>query len=254
MQQNLPSLSKELPDLPIDCDEIQATTKPGHDNSLGNHIDQLPGLDRERFNRLSNITNSVGYGGGENVGPRSTALGLNDLLRQDANGTIGLHPRVTHVVPLGTLDPLLETVCELMDGDSSKNAYQYPDHLLECRGGSPDVRALYPPEYHIRTADIARSLRANDILTSIRHPGQSFPKADEFQAAVQAMTENDERVEETITVFQPEGELEPSLYIGGGGSSKDSSPSRDQISDHCGYLFHRHGILLDIRNFEELSS
>lgn len=251
MKHYLPPLPNELPDLPIDCDEIQATANPGSNTRLENHLDQLPGLDRERFNRLSNITNSAGYRGGGNIGPRATVLGLNDLLRQQGDETIGLHPRVTHVVPLGTLDPLLEAVCDQMDGDSSMNAYQYPAYLLECRGGSPDIKSLYPPEYHVRTADIARSLRANNILTSIRRPGQSFPRADELQATVEAMTECGEQVGETATVFQPEGGFEPSLYIGGGASSSDDSPTREQTSDHCVYLFHRHGLLLDIRDFED---
>ncbi|MFC6720690.1 hypothetical protein [Halobacteriaceae bacterium SHR40] len=250
MKHYLPPLPDELPDLPIDCDEIQATTKPDHDKTLEKHIDQLPGLDRERFNRLSNVADFAEYGGVGNIGPGATVLGLNDLLRQHGDGTIGLHPRVTHVVPIGTLDPLLETVCELMDGDSSMNAYQYPAHLLECRGGSCNMNALYPPEYHIKVADIARSLRANHILTSVRGPGQPFPESDELRATVEAMNKSGEQVEETISVFQPEGEFEPSLYIGGG-SNKDNSPSRDQISDHCGYLFHRHGMLLDIRDFED---
>lgn len=250
MKHYLPPLPDELPDLPIGCNEIQATAKPDYDTCLDNHLDQLPGLDRERFNRLSNITNSAGYRGG-NSGARATVLGLNDLLRQQGDGTISLHPRVTHIVPIGTLDSLLEAVCDLVDGDSSMNAYQYPAYLLECRGGSPDVTALYPPEYHIGTADIARSLRANDILTSIRHPNQSLPRSDELQSTVKAMTECGEQVEATVTVFQPEGEFEPSLYIGGGVSSRDNSPTRDQITDHCVYLFHRYGMLLDILDLED---
>jgi len=185
-----------------------------------------------------------------NIGPRATVLGLNDLLRQQGDGTIGLHPRITHIVPVGILDPLLEAVCDLMDGDSSLNAYQYPAYLSECRGASPDITALYPPEYDIRTADIVRSLRANDILTSIRRPDQSFPRVDELQSTVKAMNECGKKVEEIVTVFQPEKEFKPSLYIGGGGSSRDSSLSRDQISDHCIYLFHRYGLLLDIRDLE----
>lgn len=251
MEHTLPSLPNEFPDLPIDCSELQATYQPYHNKNLKDNLNKLPGLDTERFNRLSKVSNSTEYVGGSVTKPRSKVLGLNDLIRQDGNETVGLHPRVLHAVPLQTLDRLLETVCDLLDGDFVMNAYQYPNYHFECRGDSPDADALYPSDFHIRTADIARSLRANDILTSIRRPGQSFPREEEFQTVVKDIKDSGQQVEAIVTFFQSEEELEPSLYINADVSSRDNSPSEGQLVEHCMYLFHRHGLLLDIPEYDD---
>lgn len=246
MDYNCPSLPFEVPDLPIGCNSIQATTEPGHDTQLENHLGQLPGLDQDRLNCLAARAHRSQ---GDSHDTLETVLGLSDLLRQQANRRISLHPRVTHVVPLDKLDPLLEEVANLLDADSSQNAYQYPAHLLECRGTTPDKQALYPPEYHIRTADLVNNLRSDGILTSVRRPDQPALDTKEVQATVEAMDTDGTRVYGSISLFQPHDAPEPKLYIHEY-SNCANPPTKEEMVDHCLYLFHRHGTILDIPNYE----
>lgn len=240
-----PPLPDDLPELPAGCDEIQATAKPQSDDVLNEYLDRLPGLDRERFNLLSEMAVQAQGGGYGRSSTGATVLGLDDILRSTAGGSRALHPRVMHVVPLGCLDPLLEGVTELLDLDTSMNSYQYPAHLLECRGAAPDQLALYPPEYHIGVADIARDLRANDLLTSLRRPDQPYPDTDTIRVAVESMGAEGTKVDGSITIFQPEDALEPELNVQGY-SGSNNPPTKEQIEDFCNSLFHRHGILLEI--------
>lgn len=245
-----PPLPEDLPELPIGCDEIQATAKPQSDDVLDEYLDRLPGLDRERFNCLSRMAIQAQGGGYGRSSTGATVLGLDDLLRSTAGGSRALHPRVMHVVPLGCFDPLLEGVTELLDLDTSMNAYQYPAHLIECRGGAPDQLALYPPEYDIGVADIARDLRANDLLTSVRRPDQSDPDTETIQVAVESMGAEGTNVDGSITIFQPDDALEPEIHIHSF-SNRDDPPSKEQVEDFCVSLFHRHGILLTVRDRQE---
>ena len=237
-------LHDKLPELPIDCPEITATADPDAEFQLEDHIDQLPGIDRDRFNHLSIFAcqSNVSRNGFRN--PNATVLGLADLIRTQAHGRPALHPRVTHIVPLDDIDPLLERVTEILDIRYGDNAYQYPDHLLECRGETVDIEAIYPSEYHIRIADIVRGFRANDILTSVRHPGQSSVSSEQIRSTVEAMDENGEIVNGSVTLHQPENEREPKLYIDGY-ANHSNPPSEEQLKDLCVTLGHRHGFVLE---------
>jgi len=239
----------DLPELPIDCPEIKATANPGVETQLKYHVEQLPGLNRDQCNRLSRLAKREYLVDG-NCDPEKRALSLSDLLRTVANGQVAVHPRVTHIIPLDTLDPFLRTVTDILDTNSRENAYQYPAHILECRGERPEIEAIYPPEYHIRTADIVRGLRANDILTSVRRPGRSSFSSEEIQATVEAMAENNESVSASVTLYQPADELEPKLYLDRC-TNHQAPPSEEQLSDLCSTLFYRHGLFLDVLKHED---
>lgn len=234
----------ELPELPIDCPEITATANPGTEFQLEDHIDRLPGIDRERFNHLSSFACQSNGSSSKSCGPDPTVLGLADLLRTQAHGCPALHPRVTHIVPLDDLDPLLKSVTEILDTNYGDNAYQYPGHLLECRGETVDIEAIYPPEYHIRIADIVRGFRANDILTSVRHPCQSYVSSEKIRSTVDVMNENGETVNGSVALHQPENKPEPKLYIDGH-ANHSNPPSEEQLKDLCVTLGHRHGFILE---------
>lgn len=161
------------------------------------------------------------------------------------NETIGLHPRITHVVPVEKLDAFHRAVTDLLDGDIIRNGYQYPSHILEYRGPVVDETLLYPPEYDKRIADIAGSLRADGVLTSIRRPGQSRPDPAEFRRAVDAMEAADQRVTGGITLSQVENKSEPTVFVHGYNTCP-TEVSIDELADHCIFLFHRHDICLDI--------
>lgn len=252
MKHYYPPLSDDLPKLPIGCDEIQATAKPQSDDELSGHLDRFPGLDHERLDRLSEMAVRAQGGGYGQTTTGATVLGISDLLRTTSGGTRSLHPRVMHVLPLGCLDPLLEAVTEHLELDSSMNSYQYPAYLLECRGSAPDQMTLYPPEYHIAVTDIARDLRANDLLTSVRRPDQSFPNTEMIDTAIEAMGSEGSTVDGFVTILQPDDALEPKIFIYRY-SNRDDPPSKEQVEDLRLPLLHRHGILLDVHDHQEWS-
>jgi len=238
-----PSNSPDLPDLPPQCDEIRATAKPGSTTRLEDYIDDLPGLNTDRFTVLSNIAHVMNGSKYESANRGGTALALNNVLVMQHNETIGLHPRITHVVPVTKLDAFHRAVTELLDGDLLRNGYQHPNRILEYRGIFVDKTLLYPPEWDKRIADIAGSLRADGVLTSIRRPGGSRPDPLKFQRAVDTMENADEDVTGAVTLYQPEGESEPTVFVH---SPYTTDFSTDELVDHCIFLFHRHDICLDI--------
>lgn len=235
----------DLPDLPRQCDEIRATANPGSPTRLEKYVDDLPGLNTDRFDLLANIACTAKGGRYGCTGPGATVLDINDVLQMQRNEAIGLHPRITHVLPVEKLDAFHRAVTDLLDGDIIRNGYQYPSHVLEYRVPPVDETLLYPPEYDKRIADIAGSLRADGVLTSIRRPGQSQPDPDEFRTAVDEMDTAGEKVTGAITLYQPEGESEPTVFVYDHNTCTTEF-SIDELVDHCIFLFHRHDICLDI--------
>ena len=244
-----PSIPAELPELPRDCPEIRATKKPGEETLLEEYLPQLPGLDRDRFNRLATLAFRA-QGGGYGYGPGTTVLGLSDLFRQPSPGGMSLHPRLTHLVPLGDLDPLLEKIAEILDWDHVPTACQYPGHLLECRGNTPDIEALYPPEYSLQVADIMRMFREHYILTSVRRPGQSYLDPETIQATVDTMDGDGEIVAGAITLHQPTDKLEPALYLDD--CSNQSNPQTEEdLIGMVDFFSHRHNLSIDWVEYTE---
>ena len=235
----------DLPNLPRQCAEIRATANPGYPTRLEEYVDDLPGLTADRFALLSNIACTAKGGRYESTGPGATVLDLNDVLMMQRNETIGLHLRITHLIPVEKLDAFHRAVTDLIDGDEGRNGYQYPSHVLEYRDPVVDKTLLYPPEYKKRIADIAGSLRADGVLTSIRRPGQSRPDPAEFRTAVDALGNADEDVTGAVTLYQPEGESEPTLFVHSYNTFTIDF-SIDELVDHCIFLFHRHDICLDM--------
>jgi hypothetical protein len=235
----------DLPALPPQCDEIQATVTPGSTARLKNYVDDLPGLTADRFTLLSKIAHTTRGSRDDSTHRGTTVLGLDDVLQKQHNDAVGLHPRITHIVPVRKLDVFHEAVTDIYYDDLRRNGYQYPSHVLEYRGIFVDKTLLYPPEWNKRIADIAGSLRADDILTSIRRPGQSRPEPAEFQRAVDAMEDADEDVTGAVTFYQPESDSEPTVFVHSHNNCIENF-SIDDLVDHCIFHFHRHGILLDI--------
>lgn len=159
-------MPSDLPDLPAECTELTATTPPNANAAITNHLHDLPGLNRERFERLREIARPT-----QPMEPGDPVLGLSNLLRQQANGQLAIHPRVVQVVPVNKLDPLVIAIAPSSDKVAYWRWCQYVNALLECRDGSPCVEAIYPPEYNIRVADAIRALRGHGILTSVKRPG-----------------------------------------------------------------------------------
>ena len=237
-------LPQELPALPVGCDEIQPTVKPDAETQIHDHIDRLPGLDREQMRCLSTIAARANDEGST----ESTVLGLEDLLRRRADRSWALHPRVMQVVPLDALDPLLNEVSKLLDTDPYWNSYQYPEYLLECRGAAPDELALYRPEYHILVSDIARDLRAKNILTSIRPPGDDFTDSEMIESAVKSMQANETPVCGSFTFIQSDDNgWCPDIYFNDG-NKKIEGPTNKALTDYCHMLFERHELFLEIND------
>jgi hypothetical protein len=200
MRPNQPPQIHTLPELPYGCDELQATADPDSDTRLRAHLDCLPGLGLQRANLLSTVAIETTSSAPDDVATGATepVLGLEDLLRTRTQGCYTLHPRVQQIVSVGALDSLLETVANRLDKRLDFIAYQYPQYLFECRGAAPDQTALHPPEYHIRTLEVAREIRANDLLVTICRPGDPLPGQDTIRSTLDSM---DDRGETPCGVF-----------------------------------------------------
>lgn len=231
-------------ELPNGYHEIRATGTPGGKWVLEDHIDELPAITQERVDQLSRVALRA-QGGSWGRGPGITVLRVSDLLRKTFTGRLALHPRVVQVVPVSSLDDLLRAISRLYGGDRSQNAFQYPDTLIECRGANPDKDALYPPAYDIRVADIARGLRENCILTSVRHPGESRLPIEERRAAVEDMEFDDVSIIGSVTVHQLPDEPQPQLYADR--FTCDQPPlSAEEFRDICLMVCRKNDLLLEL--------
>lgn len=234
----------DLPDLPIGCTELAATTPPDSDAALKDHYETLPGLDYERFDLLREIARPT-----RPQQPGDPVLGLGNLLRQQANGQLAIHPRVAHIVPVKALDPLIAAIVPTADAVKLRNWYQFAHALLECQGDNPTVEALYPPEYPIQIADIVRGLRGRGVLTSVQRPGEPLTRRDELKTAASKMQDEDGRqlLSYMAVLHQHEDEFEPTLYL-----AEPSHPpaglGRPYLEAICTDLFEQHGVSLDVES------
>ncbi len=242
MRPRRPPLRRDLPDLPRGCDELQATTVPADNTQLRDHLDCLPGLGNEEANLLSNISEkTIPPARDDGISdPSQRVLGLADLIRTHLRGCHALHPRVQQVVPVGTLDWLLETIAKRLDIRTDTLSYQYPHYLLECRGAAPDRASLHAPQYHIRTLDVVRELRANDILTTVCQRDAPLPEAETIADAVDAMEANNDTV---CGVFTLRGEScpEPALVFHDN-TVRSNGPTRAELFEHCRMLRTEFGV------------
>ena len=71
-----PSNSPDLPDLPPQYDEIKATAKSGSTTRLEDYIEDLPGLNTDRFTVLSNIAHTMNGSKCESANRGGTVLAL----------------------------------------------------------------------------------------------------------------------------------------------------------------------------------
>ena len=151
-------------------------------------------------------------------GSEEPVLGLSDLIQERVDGTYTLHPRVQQTVHVGTLDVLLEALADRLDRLSYYIAYPYPQFLLGCRGAAPDQTSLHPPEFHIRTIDVLRDLRANDILTTVCRSGDSVPPKETLRATLDSMKERGTNVNGIVTLVLDESSVPetPRFILDGG--------------------------------------
>lgn len=226
--------------LPAGCGELEATARPSDEMLLEDHIDDLPGITKGRVNQLSRVALRA-QGGSWGRGPGATVLHVNDLVRETHDEQIALHPRVTQCVPLSSIDPLLKAIPPLFDERLPGTAHQHPDAAIECRGGTPDPDTLYPPEYDIRLADLARKLRAGYMVTSIRSPGESRLPIEERRSVVRELAREGVSIKGSVTVHQPSDASQPKLYVDRF-TTKQDPPSVEDLQGIFSFAAHRCGI------------
>lgn len=172
-------------------------------------------------------------------------LQLNDLLRRTSDDRVALHPRVVQFVSFSSIDPLIRAIGGLSDAVPGQSACQYPDAIIECRGGNPDKSALYPPEYNLEVADIARRLREARMLTSVRHPGESRLPIEERRSVVEELESEGIPIIGSVTVHQPSDESQPQLYVDRF-TTQQAPPSAEDFRDICLLVFHQCGLRLEL--------
>jgi hypothetical protein len=236
--------NSDLPDLPIGCTDIRATTEAGHEHAVANHIDVLPGITNTRFERLSTIATAPSSTDGDDAG--SPVVGLSDLLRTKPNGEVSLHPRVTQVVRLVEVDLLLDVVIDELGWEPHCKAYEHPIYIRQAGDVIPEREVLYPPEYHVQTADVVRGLRSYGILTSLCPPGEpSYPPSWMVKLRIATLDDMNQTVSGVATLYQPEDATEPKLYIDGY-SNLDARPSVSEVARLCRTLFDEYNTSLEL--------
>jgi hypothetical protein len=246
MRPRRPPLRHTLPELPRDCEELQATTLPDSDTRLRANLDCLPGLGIDEANLLEDRAQGTTplVNDGDTEEQRERVLGLDDLLRTQTQGLDMLHPRVLQVVPVGAIDWLLETIAKRLDKRTDCLAYQYPHFLLECRGAAPDETSLYAPQYHIRTLELLRELRANGILTTVCQRGDPLPQKEVVSAAVESMEARDETVNGVFTLRRkPPTRSVPTELIYHDDIGVQGGPSRQELSNQIKMLRNDFGVV-----------
>jgi len=213
-----------LSDLPIHCSEIEATAKLGDRFDLASHTDTLPGFNDSRYNSLAHRARPSTYG--ERGSMRT--LGVSDLLRYRVFGYVGLHPRVTQIIPIENIDALLNVAVKIVDPDG-RCAYENPDLLMEAQGTAPERKKLYPPEYLLRIGNILCDLRSSQILTPVCRPGEKPPKPNKIETRVSSLGEENNDVRAVATLYQPDKACEPKLYVEEYSNVDDGTPSRKTV-------------------------
>lgn len=247
-------INRTLPELPRGCDELKATADPDSDTRLRAHLDCLPGLGHSHALRLATETNGTLPEDSDIEMNRSNeaVLGLEDLLRTRSQGTYTLHPHVQHIVQVGAIDSLLETVVERLGWREDFVAYQYPHLLLECRGSAPDSTALHPPEYHITTIETIRELRANEFLTTVCRPGELIPSHDTIRAAIDSIEEQGVRPRAVFTLLMDEERPLPSpVLVFHDDNFPDRQPDREALFRHVEYLRSQYGVNIELRSLSK---
>jgi hypothetical protein len=179
-------------------------------------------------------------------GSEEPVLGLSDLIRERVDGTYTLHPRVQQTVHVGTLDVLLEALADRLDRRPYYIAYPYPQFLLECRGAAPDQTSLNPPEFHIRTLDVLRDLRANDILTTVCRPGDSVPPKETLRGALDSMEQHGTNVNGIVTLVMDESSVpETPRFILDDQNMPTGKPSQEDISYLLEHLSTTFGVIME---------
>jgi hypothetical protein len=242
MRPRRPPSRRDLPELPRGCEELQATPAPDIDSQLRANLDCLPGLGNEEADLLSDIADESTPSAQDDgtVDPSQHVLGLANLLRTHMRGFHALHPRVQQVVPVGTIDWLLETIAKRLDIRTDTLSYQYPHYLLECRGAAPNRTSLHAPQYHIRTLDVVRELRANDILTTVCQRDTPLPESEAIADAVDAMEAGNDSVGGVFTLCEPSGP-EPALVFHDD-IACSNGPSQVELFNHCKMLLTDFGV------------
>lgn len=236
--------------LPENCPPFRATGHRHYTKLLEDYIGGLPGITQQRFDSLSHLALRAQGGGSWSQGPGTTILRVGDLLRQTRSGLQALHPRVVQVVPLETLDPLLEAVGGVFDAHEASSAKQYPEYLAECRGTIPDTDSIYPPDYDIVVADIARLFRASGLLTSVRRIGETPLTSREIQSILDEMERENLKPGGAVTIHQPAGRCEPLVCPDINMHAPDPL-SFDELDEMCFMLCRRHNRQLDIVQDED---
>lgn len=246
-------INRTLPELPRGCDELEATADPQSDTRLGAHLDCLPGLGQNHADRLATRADAdlSPRPGNDREEPNEAVLVLEDLLRTRSEGSYTLHPHVQHIVQVGAIDSLLETVVERLGLRKKFVAYQYPHLLLECRGSAPDSIALHPPEYHIATIETLRELRANEFLTTVCRPGEPIPSHDTIRAAIDS-TQRGVRPRAVFTLLMDEGGPVPSpVLVFHDDNFPDRQPDREALFRHVEYLRSQYGVNIELCTLSE---
>jgi hypothetical protein len=182
-------------------------------------------------------------------------LDLSDLIRDRVDGTYTLHPRVQQTVHVGALDSLLEALATRLDKRCKYIAYPYPRFLLECRGAAPDQTTLHPPEFHIRTIDMLRDLRANDILTTVCRPGNSVLSQETIRTALDSMEQRGTNVDGIVTLVMDESSVpETPLFILDDQNMPDGTPSQEDIFDHLDHLSTTFGVVMETDRYSKYRS
>jgi hypothetical protein len=243
MRPRRPLLRRDLLELPGGCEELQATTAPTDNTRLHAHLDCLPGLGIEEINLLVDFAEKTVPPAQDDgtVDPSQRVLGLDDLLRTHMRGFHALHPRVQQVIPVGTIDWLLETIAKRLDIRTDTLSYQYPHYLFECRGAAPDRTSLHAPQYHIRTLDVVRELRSNDILTTVCQGGTPIPDSESIADAVDAMEAGNDSVVGVFTLRGEPSDPEPAL-IYHDDIAYSNGPSQAELFEHCKMLLADFGV------------
>lgn len=254
MRPSQPPQIHTLPNLPGGCDELAATADPESDTRLHAHLDCLPGLGLQEANLLSNVAIEApsSIPDDDPTGATDPVLSLADLLRTRTQGCYTLHPRVQQIVSVGALDSLLETLANRLDKRLDFIAYQYPQYLFECRGAAPDQTALHPPEYQIRTLEIAREIRANDILLTLCRPGDPIPTQDTIRSTLDSMADRRDTpcgvftllLQNTTPPYTP-------ILVFHDDNIPERYPGQAALFDHMRHLCNQYGVDMQLKTISQ---
>lgn len=213
------------------------------EQTLEQHLDDLPMLTEEYFNCLDKVAIDARNSDSEVV------LGVSDLLRRRPDGSHTLHPRVMQLLSPSAVDTTLTRITKCINKRIDYAAYQYPTYLVEHREEGSQGLPLCPSDYSIDVLDALRDLRANDVLVSLRRRGESPPDKSTLEGRIDGMKNDGEIVEGVVVVACGDEEktsARPSVII------EDREPlvgrrSCDELADLCETVKQRFNALISIR-------